>query len=218
MGNLVNSKTLQRLIKKAALSPLLRDIRAYTLEQIQTERSKNFKAYTLFLGQADEARATWLEELAEARAEEELQQRPKSKRKRRASSDDDTTEDPLKKATADQLRQLRDIERIRSSARRVKAALGVNRLAGITMVEAPNEEGVGEQRTDPEGIVRGCMWENKRRFRQNQHTPFMTDPPLLSSRISRDRQRGPRNFEWHLQLSYGSFPSRCPTNPGPSAH
>jgi hypothetical protein len=45
------------------------------------------------------------------------------------------------------------------------------------MVEAPNEDGVVEQRTDPDGIVvRGCMWENKRRFRQTQHTPFMTDP------------------------------------------
>jgi hypothetical protein len=58
---------------------------------------------------------------------------------------------------ADQLRQLRDIERIRVSARRVKTALSVNRLAGITMVEAPNEDSVVGQRTDPEGTVRGCI-------------------------------------------------------------
>jgi hypothetical protein len=184
LGNEVNSKTLQRLIKKAAIPTLLREIRAYTLEQVETKRNKNYKAYTKFLGQANAARATWLEELAEARAAEVLKQRPQSKRKRHASRrkcqassfDDDTTEDPLKKATADQLRQLRDIERIRSSARRVKAALGVNCPAGITMVEAPNEDGVVEQQTDPDGIVKGCMWENKRRFRQTQHTPFMTDP------------------------------------------
>jgi hypothetical protein len=122
LGNHVNSKTLQRLIKKAAIPILLGEIRAYTLERVETKRSKNFKAYSTFLGQADAARATWLEELVEARAAEELKQRPKSKRKRQASSDDDTTEDPLKKAT-DQFRQLRDIERICASARRVKAAL-----------------------------------------------------------------------------------------------
>jgi hypothetical protein len=44
------------------------------------------------------------------------------------------------------------------------------------MVEALNEDGVVEQCTDPDGIVCGCMWENKWRFRQAQHTPFMTDP------------------------------------------
>jgi hypothetical protein len=35
---------------------------------------------------------------------------------------------------------------------------------------------VVEQQADPDGIVQGCMWENKRRFRQTQHTPFMIDP------------------------------------------
>ncbi len=93
LGNHVHSKTLQRLVKKAVIHTLLREIRAYTEEQIRTERSKNYKSYTNFLGQADAARATWLEELAEARAAEELKQRPNSKRKqrRRASSNNDTT-------------------------------------------------------------------------------------------------------------------------------
>jgi hypothetical protein len=52
----------------------------------------------------------------------------------------------------------------------------MNRLSGITMVEAPNEDGVTEQYTDSEGIVRGCIWENKRRFRQTEGTPFMQEP------------------------------------------
>jgi hypothetical protein len=44
------------------------------------------------------------------------------------------------------------------------------------MVEAPNVDGIVKQCTAPDGIVRGCMWENKGRFRQTQHTPFMTEP------------------------------------------
>jgi hypothetical protein len=44
------------------------------------------------------------------------------------------------------------------------------------MVEALNEDGVVEQCTDPDGIICGCMWENKRRFHQTQHNPFMIDP------------------------------------------
>jgi hypothetical protein len=142
LGNHVISKALQRLIvKKTAIPILLREICAYTLEQVQTERSKNFEAYSTFLGQAGVAQATWLEELAEARAAEELKQGPKSKRKRRASSDDDTKEDPLKKVAADQLWQLWETKRIRASAWRVKAALGVNRLAGITMVAGSPQQG-----------------------------------------------------------------------------
>jgi hypothetical protein len=53
--NRVNSKTLQRLIKKAVIPILLREIGAYTLEQVETKRSKNFKAYSTFLGQAGAA-------------------------------------------------------------------------------------------------------------------------------------------------------------------
>jgi hypothetical protein len=143
LGNhVISMKAIQRLmVKKTAIPILLREICAYTLEQVQTERSKNFKAYSTFLGQAGVAQATWLEELAEHRAAEELKQGPKSKRKRRASSDDDTTDDPLRKAAADQLWKLWDIERIHASARRVKAALGVNRLAGITMVAGRPQQG-----------------------------------------------------------------------------
>jgi hypothetical protein len=66
LGNEVNSKTLQRLIRNAAIPTLVCEIRADTLEQVETERNKNCKAYTKFLGQADAARATWFEELAEA--------------------------------------------------------------------------------------------------------------------------------------------------------
>jgi hypothetical protein len=155
LGNNVNSKILQCLIKKAAIPTLLRGIRAYTLERVQTERANNFKAYTTFLGQADAAQDTWLEELAGARAVEELKQPPQSKRKqsrrRRSSSDDNRTEEPLKKATADQLRQLRDIERICASARRVKTALSVNWLARITMVEVPTRTVLSNNSRIPTG-------------------------------------------------------------------
>jgi hypothetical protein len=74
LGNRVNSKTLQRLINKAVIPILLRENCAYTLEQVETERSKNFKAYSTFLGQASAARAFWLEKLVEARAAGELKQ------------------------------------------------------------------------------------------------------------------------------------------------
>ena len=177
-GNRVKSKHLQRLIKKAAILIPLCTINQYTLEQVKAARWQHFQDYNDFVSTADAARITWLEELAEARAEADLKMRPKSKRKKSAKYEAGAHDEkaPLKKATADQLRQLRDIERIRSSARRVKAAIGINRLSGITMVEAPNDDGVTEQYTDPKGIVRGCIWENKRRLRQTEGTPFMQEP------------------------------------------
>ncbi len=73
-------------------------------------RWQNFKEYNDFVFKADEARSTWLEELAEARAADDLKKRPPSKKKKRATheADDHDEKAPLKKATA----ELRDIERI----------------------------------------------------------------------------------------------------------
>jgi hypothetical protein len=73
LDNEVNSNTLQRLIKKAAIPTLLREIGAYTLEQVETERNKDYKAYTKFLGQADISQATLLEDLVEAPAAESVE-------------------------------------------------------------------------------------------------------------------------------------------------
>jgi hypothetical protein len=80
-GNRVKSKCLQRLIKKAAIAILLRDINQYTLVQVKAARWQQFKDYNAFVTTADATRATWLEELAEARAEDDLKKRPPSKKK-----------------------------------------------------------------------------------------------------------------------------------------
>jgi hypothetical protein len=78
-GNRVKSKHLQRLIKKAAIPTPLCTINQYTLEQVKAARWQNFKDYNDFVSKADVARTTWLEELAEARAKEDLKKRPASK-------------------------------------------------------------------------------------------------------------------------------------------
>jgi hypothetical protein len=84
-GNRVKSKHLQRLIKKAAIPTPLCTIHQYMLEQVKAARWQNFKAYNDFVSKADVARTTWLEELAEARAGEDLKKRPTSKKKKRAT-------------------------------------------------------------------------------------------------------------------------------------
>jgi hypothetical protein len=76
------------------------------------------------------------------------------------------------------------------------------------MVEAPNEDGVTEQYTDSEGIVRGCIWENKRRFRQTEGTPFMQEP--LRTRV-RYLGIGPGAQD----ILNGTF--QCPANTPPYA-
>jgi hypothetical protein len=102
-GNRVKSKHLQRLIKKAAIPTPLCTINQYTLEQIKAARWQNFKDYNDFVSKAHVARTTWLEELAEARAKEDLKKRPTSKKKKRATYEVDEDHDekaPLKKGTA----------------------------------------------------------------------------------------------------------------------
>jgi hypothetical protein len=84
-GNGVKSKHVQRLMKKAAIPTPLCTINQYTLEQVKAARWQNFKDYNDFVSKADVTRTTWLEELAEARAEEDLKKRLTSKKKKRAT-------------------------------------------------------------------------------------------------------------------------------------
>jgi hypothetical protein len=91
---------LQQLSKKAAIpTPLCTTINQYTLEQVKAARWQNFRDYNDFVSKAGVARTTWLEELAEARAEEDLKKRPTSKKKKRATYEVDEDHDekaPLK--------------------------------------------------------------------------------------------------------------------------
>ena len=50
------------------------------------------------------------------------------------------------------------------------------RGGGITTVTAPDRHGDWTEMTSKEDIERGCLWENERRFKQTENTPFMTAP------------------------------------------
>jgi hypothetical protein len=126
------------------------------------------------------ARVTWLNDLAEARAAEELKrkdQAPKGIQCRRFTKLK-KGQTPLSKATNNELRQLQDRERLRTTSRRVTAVLGSHRSAGV-MISAPdtnNESGPWKECTSQVKIEAGCRWENQRRFSQTNCTPPMIQP------------------------------------------
>jgi hypothetical protein len=127
------------------------------------------------------ARVTWLEDLAEARATEALKRKNQETKgiRRRSFTKLKKGQTLLSKATDTELRQLRDRERLRTTARRVKAVLGTHRSAGVTMISAPdadNESGPWKERTSQVEIEAGCRWENQRRFSQTNRTPPMIQP------------------------------------------
>ena len=76
------------------------------------------------------------------------------------------------------LKQLLTHEAQRTSARRIKAALGKLASGSVKKVDIETAEGNIEEVTTKEGIERACMEEKEKKYRQTQNTPCMREPLL----------------------------------------
>ena len=151
-GVRVKSRYLQRLAKKADVKEHLSDLNGIPLAEIKARAREVFNQYKEFRKKAASARKDWLDQVAAAMAER-----------------GNTTKETI-------LKQLKERERQRAAARRVRFALGRTRSGGISMVVAPNADGDWVEMTERVDIEKGCLWENERRFRQAMYTPFMKEP------------------------------------------
>ena len=147
-GQRISTKKLSRMAKTLRIkwNP------NRTLDEIHAKLKAAKKAYNRFTPKADEARATFIEGLAQARAQL-----------------NDTTQ-------ADELRKMRRIEEQRRSARVIKFVNQKLTRGGISSVLAPMEDGTWVEMTTKEDIEQACLDEDERRFNQARDTPFLQEP------------------------------------------
>jgi hypothetical protein len=119
-GKTMSSHFLQRMIKKAGITEGLIRFSSMNKDEILAKQKEAYQAYRHFVAQKSViARVNWLEDLAKARATEALQiQANKHKgaryQCRKPLKEGETAQS---KATATELRQLCNRERLRTSAR-----------------------------------------------------------------------------------------------------
>ena len=148
-GGIVDSTYLRRKAKSAKVTdPLGR-----TLEEALEMRTAAYQDEKRLAKASEGKRQSWLETLAEARAEE----------------GNLTQEQEIK----NMLRR----EEQRKTARIIKRVNGKLRSGSVTSVVAPNSSGEWEEVTTKEGIEKALLEENERRFNQARDTPFLV-PPL----------------------------------------
>jgi hypothetical protein len=78
--------------------------------------------------------------------------------------------------SSQQLKKLQDNEDLRQIYRIINHAVGKDKLAGITLVIAPNQQGEWVECTSKDAIEDVCISERQQRFHQTKGTPPMTAP------------------------------------------
>lgn len=238
-GTQIGSKVLQRLIKAAQCPTKLRDLRKLPLEEITACQQRAMQDYKVFKRESGMKRRTFLEDLAEARADKKLglelrEQQPHEDDQEALdeNSDDYLTTNSMKehparakrrKATSAELKNLILQEKSRTMHRRVKRVLGKNQMAALTMVEAPTgPNGEWEEVTDKNGIEQACIDENRRRFMQCTNTPFFTSSlyqevgPLgigpAAEHILAGTYQPPEDIDEHTKIFLTGLKARVPRN------
>ena len=89
------------------------------------------------------------------------------------SHDDDDT---FLQATSKHLKALIHIEATWTLFRRIHSAVGKDRMQGVSMVIAPDHQGVWSERHEPEEIFKALIAEYKAKYHQTETTPPMTYP------------------------------------------
>jgi Reverse transcriptase (RNA-dependent DNA polymerase) len=143
-----NSRTLMKWFRKTDLTTPITNA-AQTIEALKNE----FQNYREQKKQADAKRQSFLEQLAETKADEGNFRKEKI------------------------LRQLIQLEHQRSMFRKIKVALGKMRQ-GVTTIEAPDADGNWVLYINMDDIEKGCIEENKRRFTQASQTPPLQDKQI----------------------------------------
>jgi Reverse transcriptase (RNA-dependent DNA polymerase) len=176
-GKDINGRTLQDWYLKSKLT-----VPIQTGEEAIIKLKQEFKVYNVIKKQAKERRITFLETLAEARAEE-----------------GDLVKENI-------LKQLIDQEIQRNMFRRIRSILGQFRKK-VTAIEVATIDDCWELRTEKEDIERGCIEENIKRFTQAGGTPPLhtSQTALLGwkaeNEVAKDILQGKKELDSRLHPS-----------------
>jgi hypothetical protein len=181
-GGRVNSRYYRRALKAAGLS----DLAVTTSRDAEAHLSKAWTIYKVLKKQGRTLRATWLEELAVARAE-----------------DGNTS-------VAQEIKNLTMRETQRREARQIKFILKPGNRKGLSSIEV-QEAGEWIELTQQQDIEKALLRELRTRFNQASDTPFQSEPllslvgPLGTTEYANDILRGaiepPDNMDvWAVKL------------------
>jgi hypothetical protein len=173
-GTKVNSRILSRYLSKSGISTPLRVLLGRTKDAIEAEARTAYKEYRLMCTHATNVRATWLDSLANARAEEAECIRIKSSKPRHRPWD-------RGKATSQELKNLKERERLKRSYAFIRKAIGKEQMSGISSIEVPrgvDPEGntTWHELSNPHEIVLALIQEHKKKYHQTEGTPARVFP------------------------------------------
>jgi predicted ABC-class ATPase len=175
-GRQVGSRLLSRFLVKLNDTTPLREYMALTTAEVDTNAKEKDILYWKFKKeQATESRATWLEQLAESRAKHEQQRMNKFSKRCQREAHYQRKKQKLY-TSAQELKKLRATEELCQIYCNINYAVGKDKLAGISLVIAPNRQGEWIECTSKDEIEDACIEEGQRRFHQTAGTPPMTAP------------------------------------------
>jgi len=148
-GKKVSSRLISRSLKKANLES---SVRAYDETLLQENLKEAYKEYYKVKGSAKELRQTALESLAEAIAA-----------KRNASQEK-------------VLKSLREREKQRSVAKKIRYLRGKTTIGSTTMVTITDASGNKIEITNQTEMEQAILDNNYKKFLQSSHTPFYRSP------------------------------------------
>lgn len=125
-----------------------------SLQSAEKELGKAYKEYWKAKKESKHLRTTFIEALANARAEKQGNN------------------------AATTLRQMYTWEKQRHSARAIKNTLAQFHGGGVTKIAVTLPDGSIEEHTTKEDIEKACIEENLKKFSQTFDTPCMTEPLL----------------------------------------
>jgi hypothetical protein len=149
-GQKTSSRLIQRCLRKAGLTSSLH---ALSLEDLEESRKQAYQDYYKIKAHHVELRKTYLEELAEAMAEQHSQKEKI-------------------------IRQLLHREEQRKVARKIRFLRGKFSKNSTTMVTTETPTGELQEITDKREMERAIMKNNEQKFRQSYNTPFFYQPLL----------------------------------------
>ena len=130
-GRRVSSRLLARTMKKANITQRLRNIMQLDSESIRGALQSCYRQYSEYKMCAVKKRKSWLEELAEAWALSEAREKPSHCKVKSTSLSP-------QQATSKHLRMITATESMRKMHRRISHAVGRKRMAGVSMMIAPD--------------------------------------------------------------------------------
>ena len=157
-------------MKKAGISQSLSDILQLEAKSIQEFLHSSYRKYSEYKRQAAAKQGTWLDEIAEARAQSELREETKHSSRKKPTLKDS------KQVTSKCLQMLKAIKSTRKMHRHIIHAVGRKQMAGVSMVITPDASGHWREITDEQGITSALIHEYQAKYHQTDNTPPMNTP------------------------------------------